>query len=221
MHHLPRRWPRTMLAGLLTLVGAVATPAVAAAHESHGGYVYVNDNTAGTNTVAAFARQGDGRLTPVAGSPFSAGGAGSGSGLASQGAIQVTSDGRYVLAVDAGSNQIATLRIEHDGALELVRDGLVSSGGVQPVSVAEHHGIVYVANAGAGGTNYTGFRLSDGGRLRPLAGSTVPLPDNASPATCCSTQPARTWWERESAPHRSTASAWAPTAGSPPPRTRR
>jgi 6-phosphogluconolactonase (cycloisomerase 2 family) len=40
---------------------------------------------------------------------------------------------------------------------------------------------VYVANAGAGGSNYTGFSLSEGGHLRPLAGSTVPLPDSAQP----------------------------------------
>jgi 6-phosphogluconolactonase (cycloisomerase 2 family) len=143
--------------------------------------VYVNDNTVGNNTVAAFVRDADGSLTPVAGSPFPAGGAGAGSGLASQGAIQVTSDGRYVLAVDAGSNQISVLRIERGGALDLVSDGVISSGGVKPVSVAEHDGLVYVANAGAGGSNYTGFSLSEGGHLRPLAGSTVPLPDSAQP----------------------------------------
>jgi 6-phosphogluconolactonase len=40
---------------------------------------------------------------------------------------------------------------------------------------------VYVANAGAGGSNYTSFTLSPSGRLRPLAGSTVPLPDDAQP----------------------------------------
>ncbi|MBV9337521.1 MAG: beta-propeller fold lactonase family protein, partial [Solirubrobacterales bacterium] len=108
-------------------------------------------------------------------------GAGTGSGLASQGAVQVSGDGRYVIAVDAGSNQISVLRIKRDGELRLVRGGVVSSGGIRPVSVAEHEGLVYVANAGATGTNYTGFRLSDGGRLRPLAGSTVPLPDNAQP----------------------------------------
>jgi 6-phosphogluconolactonase (cycloisomerase 2 family) len=173
-------WPRRILAGLLALGAAAATPAVAAANSSHHGYVYVNDNTAGTNTVAAFVRHRDGGLTPVPGSPFSAGGAGTGSGLASQGAIQVTSDGRFVLAVDAGSNQISVLRIEHDGALELVRSGVVSSGGIEPVSVAEHDGLVYVANAGAGGANYTGFVLADG-HLRPLAGSTVSLPDAAQP----------------------------------------
>ena len=156
-------------------------PAVASAHPHRGGFVYVNDNTAGTDTVAAFVRHPNGGLTPVPGSPFNAGGAGSGTGLASQGAIQVSSDGRYVLAVDAGSNQISVLRIGRDGSLELVPGGVVPSGGAQPVSVAEHDGLVYVANAGAGDSNYTGFALTDGGHLRPLAGSTVPLPASAQP----------------------------------------
>lgn len=182
MHFLPRLWSRPIVAGLVALVGAVATPAVASAAQSHqSGFIYVNDNTAGTNTVAGFARQADGRLAPLAGSPFQTGGAGTGSGLASQGAIQVTSDGRYVIAADAGSNQISVLRIQHDGALKPVSHGVVSSGGTTPVSIAEHGGLVYVANAGAGGSNYTGFTLSGGGRLRPLAGSTVALPDDAQP----------------------------------------
>lgn len=181
MYRVSRKWPRTILAALTMLAAAAMAPAVAAAHEGHHGYVYVNDNTAGANTVAAFVRRGDGRLEPLPGSPFSAGGAGTGAGLASQGAIQVSSDGRYVIAVDAGSNQISVLRIERDGALELVPGGAVSSGGTTPVSVTEHDGLVYVANAGAGGSNYTGFTLSDDGRLRPLSGSTFPLPDGAQP----------------------------------------
>jgi hypothetical protein len=115
----------------------------------------------------------------VAGSPFNAGGAGAGSGLASQGAVQVSSDGRYVLAVDAGSNQLSVLRIRHDGALKLV--DIVSSGGVKPVSVAEHDGLVYVANSGPGGSSYAGFALNRGGHLDPLGGSTVALPDDAQP----------------------------------------
>jgi 6-phosphogluconolactonase (cycloisomerase 2 family) len=143
------------------------------------GHVYVNDNTAGTNTVAGFNRHADGALTPLAGSPFDAGGAGAGSGLASQGAIQVTTNGRYVLAVDAGSNQLSVLRIKRDGALKLAH--VVSSGGIKPVSVAEHQGLVYVANSGAGGSNYTGFTLKRNGRLRPLAKSTFVLPDGSDP----------------------------------------
>jgi 6-phosphogluconolactonase len=184
MHHLPRQWRRPVIVGIAALVGAAAAPAVAAAapqHAQRSGFVYVNDNTAGGNTVAGFARQSDGRLTPLSASPFNAGGAGTGSGLASQGAIQVTSDGRYVLAVDAGSNQVSVLRTKRDGDLQLA--DVVSSGGVNPVSVAEHDGLVYVANAGngAGGSNYTGFTLNPGGHLRPLAGSTVDLPNDAQP----------------------------------------
>jgi 6-phosphogluconolactonase len=183
------RWPRPIVAALMAVAGAGAVPAVAAAHSGPGGaadsnshgYVYLNDNTAGTNTVAAFVRHGDGSLTPVPGSPFPAGGAGLGTGLASQGAIQVSSDGRYVLAVDAGSNQISVLRIERGGALAPVPGGVVSSGGVQPVSLAEHDGLVYVANAGAADSNFTGFRLSWDGRLRPLPGSTVSLGSTAQP----------------------------------------
>ncbi len=157
-----------------------AAPALASADEITG-HVYVNDNTAGTNTISGYDRHADGSLTPIPGSPFVAGGAGTGNGLASQGAIQVSSDGRFVLAVDAGSNQISVLRIHRDGRPKLVRGGPVPSNGSEPVSVAEHDGLVYVANAGSADSNYTGFVLGRHGRLKPLAGSTFPLPPGAQP----------------------------------------
>src|SRR5207245_995125 len=113
----------------------------------------------GTNTIGAFDRHADGTLTPEAGSPFAAGGAGTGSGLASQGALQLSADGRFLVAVDAGSNQISVLRITDHGSLRLVRHGVVSSGGLLPDSIAVHGDLVYVANSGTGGSNYTGFRL--------------------------------------------------------------
>jgi 6-phosphogluconolactonase (cycloisomerase 2 family) len=145
------------------------------------GHVYVDDNTAGTNTIGAFDRHADGTLTPETGSPFTTGGAGTGTGLASQGAIQISADGRFLIAADAGSNQISVLRIEPDGSLSLVRHGVVSSGGVLPVSVAVHGGLVYVANAGSGSSNYTGFRLNPQGHLRPIPGSTIALPSGSQP----------------------------------------
>ena len=40
---------------------------------------------------------------------------------------------------------------------------------------------MYVANAGSVGPNYTGFILGHHGRLYPLAGSTVTLPDGSQP----------------------------------------
>jgi 6-phosphogluconolactonase len=143
------------------------------------GYTYIDDNTATANTIAGFDRHADGSLTPIPGSPFAAGGAGLGAGLASQGAIQVTSDGRFLLAVDAGSNQISVLRITANGVPVLVGQP-VSSGGIKPVSVAvSPFGLVYVANSGAGGSGYSGFRLGFDGSLTPIPGSTVTVPDDS------------------------------------------
>ena len=67
-----------------------------------------NDNTKGTDTIGAFNRHADGTLTPEAGSPFAAGGAGTGTGLADQGAIQITPDGRFLIAADAGCCRLFT-----------------------------------------------------------------------------------------------------------------
>jgi len=175
----------TRIAMTISLALAAVTAAIvsgsASAASNVVGRLYVNDNTAGTNTIAAFERHTDGTLTPLHGSPFAAGGAGTGTGIGSQGALQITSDGKYLLAVDAGSNQISVLRIKNDGELNPVGGGPVSSGGVEPVSIAVHGSLVYVANAGDGGSNYTGFTLNPGGHLRPIAGSTVVLPSGSSP----------------------------------------
>jgi 6-phosphogluconolactonase len=169
----------------LVSAGAVSAAGPAAAASRVVGHLYVNDNTGGVNTIAGFDRHADGSLTPISGSPFVAGGVGTGKGIASQGALQLSSDGRYLLAVDAGSNQISVLRIKPGGSLEPVGGGPVSSNGVNPVSIAVHGQLVYVANAGTssstGGTNYSGFTLNPGGHLQPLAGSTVALSDGSQP----------------------------------------
>jgi hypothetical protein len=82
---------------------------------------------------------------------------------------------------DAGSNQISVLRILPGGLLALVRGGVVPSAGVLPLGVAVHGKLVYVVNAGTGGSNYTGFRLTPAGRLAPVPGSTVALPSGSQP----------------------------------------
>jgi 6-phosphogluconolactonase len=188
MRFLTRWRPGPVMLGLMAAAAAVAAvPASASASASAStdtsqvvGHVYVDDNTAGTNTIGAFDRHADGTLTPEPGSPFPAGGGGTGAGLASQGAIQFSADGRYVLAVDAGSNQVSVLRVHPGGWLSLVPGGVVSSGGTLPDSIAVHGNLVYVANSGNGGSNYTGFRLF-GGHLFPIPGSTVTLASDAAP----------------------------------------
>jgi 6-phosphogluconolactonase len=179
---LSSRWRIPVAFGLLAAGAVLAAPAVASASPLPSpvtGHVYLDDNTAGSNTIAAFARHADGSLTPLPGSPFTAGGAGTGAGLASQGAVQIADGGRFLLAADAGSNQVSVLSIGPDGSLHLA--SVVSSGGVLPVSIAVHGSLVYVANAGPAGTDYTGFRLASFGRLTPVPGSTVALPSAAQP----------------------------------------
>lgn len=191
---MPAMQMKKLRFGLLVVVAACAILAaglasLASASSKVVGHVYVNDNTVGVNTIGAFDRHADGTLTPTPGSPFAAGGAGTGTGLASQGSLQPSGDGRHLLAVDAGSNQVSVLRIRRDGSLKPVGGGPVSSNGVNPVSIAVHGRLVYVANAGtatsAGGTNYSGFELNAGGHLRrsarPSRSRTPP-----SRAMCCS-----------------------------------
>jgi len=76
----PRK-PGPILVGLAASAAAatLALPASASASAEASpvvGHVYVNDNTAGTNTIGAFDRHADGTLTAEPGSPFPAGGAG-------------------------------------------------------------------------------------------------------------------------------------------------
>src|SRR6476660_1119068 len=108
---------------MIAALAAIAAGSASAASNAVTGHLYVNDNTAGVNTIAAFDRHADGTLTSQPGSPFRVGGAGTGSGIGSQGALQITSDGNYLLAVDAGSNQISVLRIGPDGGLTPVGGG--------------------------------------------------------------------------------------------------
>ena len=166
---------------LAAAIGIFGVPAAASASTPSPvvGYTYIDGNTAPANTIDGYARHADGSLTPLPGSPFAAGGEGLGTGLASQGAIQATGDGRYLLAVDAGSNQISVLRVTAGGVPVLVGQP-VSSDGIKPVSVAvSPSGLVYAANSGAGGSNYTGFRLGFNGTLTPVRGSTYTVPDSS------------------------------------------
>jgi hypothetical protein len=104
------------------------------------------------------------------------GGTGTGGGLGSQGAVVFTRDGRFLLAVNAGSNDISSFRVRPQG-LELL--DRVASGGMRPISVTSARGVVYVLNAGGAG-NISGFRINNAGRLSPISGSAQSLSSAAS-----------------------------------------
>jgi 6-phosphogluconolactonase (cycloisomerase 2 family) len=151
----------------MILLGLAGAPAPAAS--GGAGAVYALTNAAAGNAVVAYDRAGDGALIPAG--IFPTGGAGTGAGLGSQGAVVVTEDRRFLFAVNAGSNSISSFRVQPDG-LELA--GTIGSGGATPTSVTYARGLLYVLNAGAP-NNITGFTVDTKGRLSALADSTRPL----------------------------------------------
>ena len=116
----------------------------AMAHGGPGGAVYTQTNSPAGNAVHRLDRGSDGSLTPVA--IYRTGGTGTGAGLGSQGAVALSDDGRVLVAVNAGSNDISSFRVGRRGHLTLV--DRVPSGGVLPNSVDIDRGSVYVLNAG-------------------------------------------------------------------------
>jgi 6-phosphogluconolactonase (cycloisomerase 2 family) len=136
------------------------------------GAAYTMTNDPAGNQVVIFDRAANGRLTEVG--PVPTGGSGSGGGidaLGSQGSLVLTGNGRWLLAVNAGSNEVSVFRVVPHG---LRLRNKVASGGEFPVSLAVSDNLVYVLNAG-GEPNITAFALIFGGNLRPLANSTRSL----------------------------------------------
>jgi 6-phosphogluconolactonase (cycloisomerase 2 family) len=136
----------------------------------HGGAVFTQTNDASCNHVVAFERDPDGSLTHAG--EYATGGLGSSNGLGSQGAVALSTDQRYLFAVNAGSNEISTFRVR--GASLTLLDH-TSSLGTRPVSVTEHGGVVYVLNT----DNLSGFRMDRRGHLVPLADGVLPLSASA------------------------------------------
>jgi 6-phosphogluconolactonase len=163
-----------VLATALSLISTATAVADGGSDGGQRGAVYTLSNAATGNVVIEFARDRDGELTQVASYPT--GGLGTGAGLGSQGAVVLSRTGRWLLAVDAGSDEISVFAVTHRGLRQTDR---VGSGGDMPISVTIHRRLVYVLNAGDDG-NISGFRLGSHGQLRPIAGSTRPLSSMAS-----------------------------------------
>ena len=134
------------------------------------GAVFTASNDVNDNEVIAFRRAADGSLQRAA--SYSTTGKGSGDDLHAASSIFLSSDHRWLFVVNAGSNELSTFAV-HGEQLALV--DAVKTGGVRPVSVTEHHGVVFVLHAADGANNITGFYQKPDGRLAALPHSTRPL----------------------------------------------
>lgn len=158
------------------------------------GAVYVMTNSDKENKVVAFRRHYKGTLSLI--DLFRTQGKGTGirevspatpndgiDPLASQGSL--IASGRFLFAVNAGSNTISSFHIFANGELALA--DVVQSGGLQPNSLGFYGNLLYVSNVGSSENNYssniTGFRVERNGKLTPIPGSERNLSTpNAQPA---------------------------------------
>lgn len=143
-------------------------PGTVAAHDFSGA-VFTLTNGVDRNEVAAYGRSADGRLQPLG--RFATGGRGTGGGLGSQNALVLSDNGRWLFAVNAGSNEVSVLAV---GPSWLRLVDTIASGGERPTSLSVHGDVLYVLNTGGSG-NITAFTIDRNGQLQPLAGSTRPL----------------------------------------------
>ena len=167
-----------LLAGAVLTLGLIF-PVGSKAEPNHAGgerlSVFVMTNSADKNEVVGFVRIADGSLQESR--TFATGGRGSGGGtdpLESQGSLVLSTDHSLLLAVNAGSGDITVFAVNGS---ELSRTDRVASGGSFPNAIVQQGNLVYVLNSG-GGSNVTGFRLEQNGKLTRIPGATSFLTTN-------------------------------------------
>ncbi len=140
-----------------------------------GDVLYTQTNSASGNAIVAFEQNSlTGELILKNVYPTSGAGNAAFVGFSQD---SIVTDGRFLFAVNSGSNTISAFKIENNGALRLI-GAPVSSGGLAPISLALFQGTLYVANQGDGASvpaNYTGFKVHEDGSLMPIPQSTSTL----------------------------------------------
>ena len=130
-----------------------------------GGGLFTASNASGGNEILRYRRNLDGSLTQLP--PIETGGLGTGTGLGNQGGVTVSPDESWMVAVNAGSNDISVFRIH---GLSVMLTDVEPSLGTMPISVTIHDNLVYVLNAGSP-AGIQGFEVDFNGELSPIAGS--------------------------------------------------
>lgn len=179
------------LALLLTVITPASASPVGGKNGGQAGTVFVatnHNNTADpsepSNQVAMYRRAANGGLTLIG--YFDTGGQGSGpsqrfagDGLGSGSSVLLSQDHRWLFVTNAGSDSVSVFRVHRD-RLELTDVAATGDGSPDhrfPNSVAQYGDLVYVLNSADNGS-ITGFRLSNKGKLTPVAGSTRGLEGN-------------------------------------------
>jgi 6-phosphogluconolactonase len=168
MTKLHRRIAKASAVAIVPLLVILTGSFAPVAAQGSSGNVYTLSNDAAGNAVVVFHRAADGTLSP-AGS-VATGGLGSGAGLGSQGSLVLSDDGRRLLAVNAGSDELSAFAVTGAG---IALSDVAKTGGDVPISVTIHGNLIYVLNDGS--DELTGLRISQRRELTRLSGSAIGL----------------------------------------------
>ncbi len=178
-----RKGARHVLTGV-ALVALTLAAATAGHAQEKLLYTLSNNVEHDQNAVIAYHRMMDGSLEPHSRGPFLTRGTGIDNDTNGKlgpndndTPLAVSSDGRWLFAVNGHSNTIAVFNVESDGSLNHVDGSPFASMGVGPVSVAVSGDVLLVANRnedphqleelrGGAVANYASFRIRADGSLR-------------------------------------------------------
>ena len=161
-----------------------------------GDIIYLETNDYNGNAILAYYHENDSTLVPLPGSPFSTGGNGIANPTQGLGPddddnqVRITSDKRFLMAVNAGSNTIAVFKILSNGLLKSVEGSPFPSGGSNPVSIGESGKYFFIVNKGITSVgsktaivpNYTTVTMDNDGRLYNVPNSTFETTPGTSPS---------------------------------------
>jgi 6-phosphogluconolactonase len=145
------------------------------AGKSSTGWVFTSTNNPKGNQVIVFKRASNGKLTQKA--IVKTGGKGIASEppfgfpiVDSSGAINVTSNGKLLFVVNAGSNSVTSFQITSSG---LKKVAVASTHGKLPISLASSGNLLYTVNEIS--KNIYGWTFSSSGKLTAIKGSNQKL----------------------------------------------
>ncbi len=170
-------------------------------------YLQTNNFNDNQNAILAYRDKGNGKLEPLAGSPFLTNGSGVGNPMQILGPLdsdyelRLSTDKKFLLAVNSGSNTIAVFSIKDNGALEHVPSSPFSSGGQTPVALDVSGNYVFVVNksqdplhATPMAPNYTIFTIDGAGKLMPVTGSKFETTPGSSPSNALVSRDGKYLW---------------------------
>ena len=133
--------------------------------EAPEGAVFAMTNETDDNRIITYKRAANGALTRVG--SVSTRGHGIGTDLDTQGGLVLSSDHRFLYAVNAGSDDVTVFSVDGTQLTFLQR----AYAGDQPNSLTLHGDLLYVLNGSVAGNGIRGFRVASNGTLTPLPDS--------------------------------------------------